>query len=410
MQKFLRLFLALAVASAAPLWAQKPAASKSPKPTRTAARATSSEDIGVVEVAGPNTIAISISGTPELTELAHTAFNAHGRYRRVASGGVYELRFTSAGPNQVRVDVLKGAQPVASQTVSGSSTRNALFRAADVAVKATSGLNGFFASKLAFVSERSGHSEIFVSDLFMGEARQITRDNAHALTPRWSPDGSKLLYTSFFKSGYPDIFLIDLASQQRTTFVSLKGTNTGARFSPNGSQVAMVLSGEGNPEIYVSNAQGRQISRRTHTTDQGESSPCFSPDGSQIVYAAGDTNPQLYIMPAAGGAPRRVGAGLSSYCAEPDWSRADPSKIAFTMRDGRVFQIAVLDLNTGGVKKVSKAAFDGIEPTWLADGRHLVYTARSANSRTLCILDTETFKSTPIGSRVLGEKASVWGP
>ncbi len=171
----------------------------------------------------------------------------------------------------------------------------------------------------------------------------------------------------------------------------------------------MVLSGEGNPEVYVSNAQGRQISRRTKTPQAGESSPCFSPDGSQIVYASGETTPQLYIMPASGGAPRRVGAGLSSYCAEPDWSRGAPNKIAFTMRDGRVFQIAVLDLATGSAKRASKAAYDGVEPSWLADGRHLVYTARSANSRSLCILDTETGKSTKLGS-VHAEKASVWGP
>ncbi len=367
----------------------------------------SSESIGEVVVAGLNQIPISISGSPELSELAHLAFSAHGRYRRVASGGQFELRFTSAGGNQVRVDVLKGGQAITSQTVSGNSPRNALFRAADVAVKATSGLNGFFAAKLAFVSERSGRSEVFVSDLFLGEARQITRDNAHSLTPRWAPDGNRLLYTSFFKSGFPDIFLIDLSSLQRTTFVSLKGTNSGARFSPTGSQVAMVLSGEGNPELYVSNAQGRGITRRTRT-DGVESSPCFSPDGSQIVYAA-EPGPQLYIMPAAGGSPRRVTSRISGYCAEPDWSRADPNKIAFTMREGRNFQIGVLDLRTGQSKRVSKAPFDAVEPAWLADGRHLVFTARAANTRSLWILDTENGVAKKISS-IQAEKASPWWP
>ena len=361
----------------------------------------------VVDLAGPNTLAVSITGSGEVAQLANLAFSAHGRYRRVASGGAFELRFNSAGPNQVRVEVLRGGQAVVSQTVQGTSTRNAVFRAADVAVKATSGLEGFFASKLAFVSERSGRSEIMVSDLFMGEARQVTRDNAHALTPRWSPDGSKLLYTSFFKSGFPDIFLIDLASQQRSTFISLKGTNSGARFSPRGDRVVMVLSGEGNPEIYVSNAQGRQISRRTRT-DGVESSPSFSPDGSQIVYAA-EPGPQLYVMPADGGSPRRISSGISGYCAEPDWSRGDPNKIAFTIREGRGFQIAVLDVRTGKSARVSKAPMDAVEPSWLPDGRHLVYTARSANNRSLWILDTESGKATRISS-VQAEKASVWHP
>lgn len=415
MQKILRIFFLAAFVVAAPLWAQqqpKPTKAKAAaKPVKTvkAAPAPTSDAPLVVEVQGLDQIKVSVSGPAELGELANLAFSAHGCFRRVASGETYDLRFSSGGPNQVHVDVLKGAQSILSQTATGTSTRNALFRAADLAVKATSGLNGFFASKLAFVSERSGKSEIFVSDLFLGEARQITHDNAHSLTPHWSPDGSKLLYTSFFKSGYPDIFMIDLASMQRTTFLSLKGTNSGARYSPTGGQVAMVLSGEGNPELYVSNAQGRQISRRTHTSDAGESSPCFSPDGAQIVYASGDTTPQIYIIPTGGGTPRRIAGGFASYCAEPDWSRAEPNKLAFTFREGRVFQIAVVDLATGAVARVSKAAFDGVEPSWLADGRHLVYTARGANSRSLCILDTVTGKSTRL-STVHAEKASAWGP
>src|SRR5690606_30885121 len=140
-----------------------------------------------------------------------------------------------------------------------------------------------------------------------------------------------------------DIFMIDLNSLQRTTFVSFKGTNSGARFSPDGQQVAMVLSGEGNPEVYVSNAEGRRVSRRTRTSAV-EASPTFSPDGSQLLFtsdAAG--GPQLCTMPAAGGTARRVPTNISGYCAEPDWNHADPNKIAFTMRIGKGFQIGVYD-------------------------------------------------------------------
>ncbi len=392
MQKFLTLFTALLgfVLASAPTYAQR------------------GSDIGPITVSGANTIAISISGTGELVQLANRAFDVHGRYRRVASGGAYELVFTAISPTQVRVDVKRGGTSVTSQVVSGATTRNALFRAADLAVKATSGLEGFFASKLAFVSDRSGHDEIYVGDLFLGEVTTVTQQKSNVLTPRWSPDGTKLLYTSYFNSGFPDIYLLDLQARRWNVFAKFKGTNSGARFSPDGSRVAMVLSGGGNPDIYVSNGQGKNVSKRT-TTAGVKSSPCFSPDGSQIVFA-GEPGPQLYVMPAAGGAARRVSTGgFSSYCAEPDWSRTDPNKIVFTMREGRRFQIGVLDLRTGQSKKVSNAPFDAVEPSWLADGRHVVYTARSANHRRLCILDTETGKSTPIAS-ISSEKGSPWWP
>jgi TolB protein len=365
-------------------------------------------DIGVIEVSGANTIAISISGQGELAALARQAFGVHGRYRVVASGGAYELSFSAVSPTQVRVDVSKGGTVVASQTVSGSSTRNALFRAADVAVYATSKLNGFFAAKLAFVSDRSGHDEIYVSDLFLGGAESVTNQKSDLLSPRWSPDGSKLIYTSFFKSGFPDIYIIDLAARRWNSFVSFKGTNSGARFSPDGSRVVMVLSGAGNPDIYIAAAQGGGKPTKLTNSSGVKSSPCFSPDGSRIVFA-GEPGPQLYVMSAAGGAATRVTSSISSYCAEPDWSRADPSKIVFTMRDGRRFQLAVLDLKTGQSKKVSNADFDAVEPAWLADGRHVVYTARSPNKRCLSILDTETGRSRPLAA-VSSEKGSPWWP
>ncbi|MBX3748497.1 MAG: PD40 domain-containing protein [Opitutaceae bacterium] len=370
----------------------------------------------VIVTADTKTVPVRVSSTnPELNSLAIQAFRSHGRYRVVASGYTYDIKFTPVGATQVRVEIARSSgTPVHSEVATGSSARNALLRAADVAVEKTNGLGlkGFFTAKVAFIGERTGKKEIYVSDLFFGEVKQITRDNAQALGPRWAPDGSKLLYTSYYKSGFPDIFQIDLNSYQRTTFVSFKGTNSGARFSPNGSQVAMVLSGEGNAEIYVSDANGKRVSRRTRT-DAVEASPCFSPDGSRIVFtsdAAG--GPQLYIIPAGGGSMQRVATNISGYCAEPDWSRANPNKIAFTARIGRGYQIAVHDFSKGKSAQASNAPFDGVEPSWLPDGRHLVYTARDRTTSRICILDTESGASMPISPTSFGPalQASVWAP
>jgi TolB protein len=393
MQKLASLFI-IALSVAAPLSAQR--------------------DIGTVEVMADNrTIPVRVSGsTQELNNLALQAFGSHGRYHVVATGFIYDIRFAPAGPGQVRVDIMRGfgGEAVASEVSSGSTTREALFAAADVAVAKTNGLGlrGYFSSKLTFIGDRTGKEEIYTSDLFFGDVRQITHDRAIAMTPRWSPDGEKIIYTSFFKSGFPDIFQIDVAGYSRTTFVSFKGTNSGARYSPDGRQVAMVLSGEGEPEIYVSNAQGRGVSRRTHS-DTTKASPCWSPDGSRLVFAM-EPGPQLYVMAASGGAPHRVTFDSSSYCAEPDWSRAAPDKIAYTMKVGRNYQIGVLDVSKEHGDQVSHAPFDGIEASWLPDGRHLVYTARTSTTSRVCILDTETGKSTPVSPLSFGSsrQANVW--
>src|SRR5471032_241256 len=65
----------------------------------------------VVQV-GTAPIAVSVTGsTPDLSNLANVAFEAHGRYRRVAGGAQFDLRFTAVAPNQVRVDVAKAGAP-----------------------------------------------------------------------------------------------------------------------------------------------------------------------------------------------------------------------------------------------------------------------------------------------------------
>jgi TolB protein len=361
-------------------------------------------DIGEVNVqADTSTIPVTVvSSSPELQSLAQTAFNAHGRYRVVA-GGAYTFNFAPAGATQVTVTITKGSAgtPVASETVGGTSLRNALLRAADIAVAKTSGLRGFFAGRIAFVSDHGGQQTILTSDLFFGEVQSHPVQGQQIVGPRWAPDGSKIVFTSY-RTGFPDIYVLDLHTHQLNVFASFKGTNSGAHYSPDGSRVAMVLSGEGNPEVYVSSMQGRQIHRLTKN-ESVEASPAWSPDGSRLVFtsdAAG--GPQLFVMPSAGGAMTRLGTNVSKYCAEPDWSAADPNKIVFTAGVGHGYQIAVYDFMAGGAKIVSKAPMDAVEPVWLADGRHVICTFRSAGSRALYLLDTESGRHTRLSPSSIG--------
>jgi TolB protein len=367
-------------------------------------------NIGDVIVAGDTqTTAITVSSaSPELLNLAQRAFTAHGRYRLVASGGAFNLAFSPAGATQVTVTITKGGAgtPVHSETVAGTSLRNALLRAADVAVTKTSGLRGFFAGKLAFVGESTGKTEIYTSDLFFGEAQRWTSDGKQIMSPRWVPGGDRIVFTSY-RTSFPDIYVLELGNRRISLLASFKGTNSGGRFSPDGQRVAMVLSGEGNPEVYVGNAQGRQIRRLTNTPAV-EASPTWSPDGSRILFVSDSAGgPQLYVMPASGGTATRLQTNISGYCAEPDWSAGDPNKIAFTARVGSGYQIGVFDMAARTSKIVTKAPTDAIEAAWMADGRHVICTFRAANTRSLYLVDTESGKATRLSPTSLGNASGA---
>jgi len=389
-----------------------------------AARAQAPQEI--VKLTSFNTVSITIAGDPQLTQLAHQAFQAHGRYVRVASGGTYTLTFTQVSPTQVRADIAKaGDANTTTLTASGADYREAFYRVADAVVRATGGGNGFFSARLAFVGKiASGATEIHVGDLFLNQSalKRVTDQHSTVLTPRWSPDGTKLLYTSFFNSGSPDIFKLDLVAGRWSVFINFRGTNIGARYNPDGSRVVMVLTGDnGAPNLYVTGPDGRAPDGgdkplRLTSTQDAKASPCYSPDGRRIVFAM-EPGPQLYVINATGGAPARLGTG-AIYAAEPDWSRAKPNLIAFTTRQqGGAFRVAVYDMDTGKTRVITPRDANGaemsgdfVEPNWLPDGRHVVCTQRGPYARSLCILDTEensSNRATKISSGY-AEHPSVW--
>ena len=75
------------------------------------------------------------------------------------------------------------------------------------------------------------------------------------------------------------------------------------------------------------------------------------------------------------------------YCTEPNWS-PDGKKIAFNVRGGGEFQIAVLDLSGGGARIVGV----GQDPVWGPDSRHIIFTEGGA----LYMLDTVTSRKNKI--------------
>ena len=271
------------------------------------------------------------------------------------------------------------------KTYSGD-TRSAAHKFSDDIVETLTGQHGIAASKFAFVSNRTGAKEIYISDYDGANQRQITQEKAISVAPAISPDASRIAYTGY-QSGYADIYLIDLHSGARSPIMKFPGTNSGASFSPDGSRIACTLSRDGNPELYIAAANGSGARRLTRSRGV-ESSPSWSPDGVEIVYSSDDTGgPQLYRISTAGGGPRRISTGFN-YCTEPSWS-PDGKKIAFTVRQGG-FSIAIVDLATGATRVLDQ----GQDPCWGADSRHIIYSDGS----TIMLMDTIKGRKTPVAS------------
>ncbi len=145
----------------------------------------------------------------------------------------------------------------------------------------------------------------------------------------------------------------------------------------------MTLSKDGNPEIYTIPVAGGAPVRITRTRGS-ETSPSWSPDGTELVYSSDDRgSPQLFISSSTTISDMDHLVTGNSYCTKPDWS-PDGKLIAFTTRLGGQFQIGVYDVAKRAGQLVTTGG--GQDPVWTIDSRHLVYS----NNGHLYLLDTAT--------------------
>ncbi len=293
-----------------------------------------------------------------------------------------------------------GKNVLLSKIYNGGSERAQAHRLADDVVLKLTGVNGIASTKIAFkgMGGGRGEGEIYISD-FDGYNRQaVTRDNTTVAAPCWVPGHFALYYTSY-KLGAPNIFYQNLTSGERQNFAHYPGMNSSAAVSPDGRRVAMTLSKNGSPDIYVCDADHGNLKQLTTTREA--SSPCWSPDGSWICFAAKvDGRRSLYKVPASGGEMERISTIGISNPSEPDWS-PDGKWIAFTAQMGD-FSICVVRSQGGSATPLVA----GEDPSWAPNSRTLVFVRRgSGGNRQLSLLDVPT-KQVKDAARVPGSNSS----
>ncbi|MEI6218047.1 MAG: DPP IV N-terminal domain-containing protein [bacterium] len=269
----------------------------------------------------------------------------------------------------------------------GTAYRELAHAVADEIVQAVKGCPGMASGRIAMVGARSGSKEIYVCDSDGQNLAQITDDKSISISPAWYPGGRRLAYTSF-RAAFPYIYSIDLGggALTREQLTRFPGMNMGAAISPDSRRMAMCLSKDGNPELYVMDLQSKRLARLTRTTSAGEASPSWSPDGRQIVFVSDSPGrPQLFVANSDGSSPRRLTRRGSENVA-PDWGRN--GMIAYTsLRDGH-YQICVINPQTGQDDTLTSDGADYEDPSWAPDGRHIVCSRSAGHRSDVYILDT----------------------
>lgn len=259
--------------------------------------------------------------------------------------------------------------------------RRMAHKVADVVYSKITGEGGYFDSRVVFVSESGPKNQrlkrLAVMDYDGANVAYLTDSSSIVLAPRFSPQGDRIVYTSF-ETGFPRITLMNVGSLERRALEEQPGTMTFApRFSPDGSTVVFSLERGGNSDIYLLDLASGALSQLTNSPSI-ETAPSFSPDGSQIVFESDRTGvQQIYVMPASGGEGTRISGGEGRY-GTPVWSpRGD--YIAFTKQNAGRFHIGVMRTD-GSEERLLTASFLDEGPTWAPNGRVLMFTRETSGA------------------------------
>jgi TolB protein len=271
-----------------------------------------------------------------------------------------------------------------SNTYTGTTTRRQAHAFANDIVFAITGKKGIGLTQIAFKAQRSdGTGEIYVSDFDGYDPKPATSDNAIVSHPSWAP-GRLALYYNSYKLESPDIFFSDLSTGQRRVVAKYSGSNFSPAASPDGSKVAMILSKDGRPNVYVTNTDSSNLKRLT--TGIEDSSPCWSPDSKWICFATKiNSRRRLAKVSAEGGEVQVISTAGVLNPTEPDWS-PDGKWIAFTCQMGE-FDICVMPADGSAAPTVLAR---GQNPSWSANSRTLIYNHAIRYEETLSVLDVFT--------------------
>jgi TolB protein len=267
-----------------------------------------------------------------------------------------------------------------------AEARGLAHKAADEIVLAVTGKKGMASGKVALVSNRTGRKELYVCDIDGKNLRQVTKDRSIVVGANWTPDGKNVVYTSY-KRGYPNVYM----TGRSKPLSSHGGLNASGAVSPDGKSLAVILSRDGNPELYIKSLRTGFLKRLTRTRGT-EASPSWSPDGSHIAYVSDNSgSPQIYIVSKSGGRPQRLTSTGSENVA-PDWGAN--GYIAFSSRIGGRYRIAMANPAAKTLRVLETDWADYEDPSWAPDGRHIVCSRTAQYRSSIYLLDT--LKDSPV--------------
>ncbi len=208
-------------------------------------------------------------------------------------------------------------------------------------------------------------------------ARALTERGIRQSSPRFSPDGARVAYTSQTLTRFPEIRLARPDGTEDRRLV-LRNGGAGLAWTPDGTslvyadlQVHRTFSVFGDLSLVdVASGHVRRLTRGVRALD-----PDVSPDGRTIVFARkmGDRS-ELFTVGLDGADPKPLTTSVEGVeWSGPRWSPRGDAIVASRLLPGGWLDLVRVDPATGGVEQLTHDRAKDVEPTWTPDGEAVVF-------------------------------------
>jgi TolB protein len=344
---------------------------------------------GILDMVSPSFYPVQAPGQP--SELKADDWAAAPANAYMVAYGTLSADASGASFAGYLSDVHNPTAPLALQKIYRGAATDADVRrmahqfADDIIGVLSGGQPSIAQTKIAYASERNGNKEIWVMDYDGANQQQLTHLKSISLTPRWSPDATRIAFTCF--APYrgvtsAQICIYSTASDRLIAFPRYRGTNGSPAWSPDGSEIAFMSSLNGDPEIYVSDAGGAHLHRITFAAGVS-TSPAWNPKtGKQVAFVSDRAgSPVLYLANSDGSNVEKLNLPDMGYVIDPAWS-PNGQLLAFSWRrPSGNYDIYAMDIASQQLVELTRDAARNERPSWAPDGRHLVFESTRTGTR-----------------------------
>ena len=291
-------------------------------------------------------------------------------------------------------------------TLAPAQTRVTAHRIADHIYKAVTGEDGYFNSKIAFVKKAGARFDLIVADSDGQSEQSALTSREPIISPRWSPDGSKLAYVSF-ENKKPQIWVHEIYTSKRTLVGNFRGSNSAPAWSPDGATLAIALTLSGATQIYSIPSGGGEPKRLTNSGGI-DTEPAYGVDGSIYFTSDRGGGPQIYRMSGSGGDARRI-TFKGTYNVSPRVS-PDGKTLAYVNRTNGIFRVSTLDLTNQGQENSLTDTDKDESPSFAPNGRMLLYATEIGGRGVLAMVSRDGLVKQRITVTAADAREPAWGP